>query len=82
MPTPDHWVACQDAFLAVPQLQTQFSRVDASMDGVWLLAAENALASNVSSFSVLGIDELLQPDGLLAKLRAKGYVVEEPQTGN
>jgi hypothetical protein len=80
MPTPDHWVACQDAFLAVPQLQTQFSRVDASMDSVWLLAAENALASNVSSFSVLGIDDLLQPDGLLAKLRAKGYVVEEPQT--
>jgi hypothetical protein len=80
MSFPDEGAACADAFLAVPQLKSQFSQVDASVDSAWLLAADNALANNVSSFAVLAIAELLAPDGLLAKLRAKGYVVEEPQT--
>jgi len=80
MPIPSQRATCQNAFLAVPQLQAQFSQIDTSMNSAWLIAAENALAGNVSSFSVLRIDELLRPDGLLAMLRAKGYAVEEPQT--
>jgi hypothetical protein len=41
-----------------------------------LAAAETALTSNVSTFAVLGIDDLVAPGGLLAALQAKGYTVE------
>ena len=37
-----------------------------------------APGKNDSSFAVLPIAELLKPDGLLAKLRAKGYTVQDP----
>jgi hypothetical protein len=81
MSIPDRDADCQGAFLAVPQLQNLASQADASTDSAWLAAADNALANHVSSFAMLDIAELLQPDGLLAKLRAKGYAVEEPRTG-
>jgi len=43
----------------------------------WLAAAEAALTSNVSTFAVLGLDDLIAPGGLLAALVAKnGYTVE------
>ncbi len=44
----------------------------------WLAAAEAALARNASTVAVLSIDRILAPDGYLAQLRARGYVVEEP----
>jgi uncharacterized protein YbaP (TraB family) len=82
MTIPDRDADCQGAFLAVPQLQNLASQADASTDSAWLAAADRALANHVSSFAVLDIAELLQPDGLLAKLRARGYAVEEPRTRN
>ena len=42
----------------------------------WLAAAEAALAENASTFAVLGVDDLVEPGGLLAELVAKGYAVE------
>jgi hypothetical protein len=44
----------------------------------WLAAVEDAFARNVSTVAVLGIDRILEPDGYVAQLRAKGYVVEDP----
>jgi hypothetical protein len=44
----------------------------------WLAAAEAALARNASTVAVLSIDRILAPDGYLAQLRARGFVVEEP----
>lgn len=82
MTIPDRDADCQGAFLAVPQLQNLASQADASTDNAWLAAADNALAHDVSSFAVLDIAELLQPNGLLAKLRDEGYAVEEPRTRN
>jgi hypothetical protein len=46
---------------------------------LWLAAAEQALATNASTFAVLNISELLNDDGLLAKLAEKGYSVQKPQ---
>lgn len=46
---------------------------------LWLQAAEAALAANHTSFSTLPVAELLQADGLLARLQAKGYVVVAPE---
>ena len=44
----------------------------------WLAEAERALASNVSTVAVLPMRDILSPDGYLGRLRASGYVVDEP----
>jgi hypothetical protein len=48
------------------------------IEGTWLAAADAALASNTQSFAVLPMHELLDPNGYLAALRARGYVVTAP----
>lgn len=48
------------------------------MAEAWVAAAERALANNKSTFAVLSIDEIFKPDGYVARLRAKGYLVDEP----
>ena len=53
--------------------------VAASEQG-WLAAADAALAKNDTSFAALPMGELLEPDGLLARLRSKGYVISEPRS--
>ncbi len=45
----------------------------------WLAAARAALAHNAQTFALLPIDQLLSPDGWLARLKALGYAVESPQ---
>lgn len=44
----------------------------------WIAEAENSLAKNESTFSILPIIELLKPNGYLAVLRDRGYVIDEP----
>ncbi len=48
----------------------------AQMETLWLSAAENALANNVSTFAILPIAQILKRDGYIAKLRDKGYRIE------
>jgi len=45
----------------------------------WLAAAETALANNERTFAVLGINDILDPNGLVTRLQAKGYTVEVPR---
>ena len=45
----------------------------------WLAAAETALANNDATFAVLGINDILDPNGLVTQLQAKGYAVEAPR---
>jgi hypothetical protein len=45
----------------------------------WLAAAETSIARNRSTLAVLSMSELTSPDGMLTALRAKGYLVEEPE---
>lgn len=45
----------------------------------WLEAAEKALTANKSTFAMLPMWDLLDPQGLVAALRAKGYQVDEPE---
>ncbi len=75
---PDADIACLDAVLSVPQLRNQLEQGKAQIDNAWLAAAERALATNASSFAVLPITELLEPDGWLDRLRAHGGVVHDP----
>ncbi len=44
----------------------------------WLGAADAALGANAQSFAILPMPELLDPDGYLAALRARGYTVASP----
>jgi hypothetical protein len=44
----------------------------------WLGAADAALGANVQSFAILPMPELLDPEGYLAALRARGYTVTAP----
>lgn len=48
------------------------------MEHKWLIEAERALAEKPSTFATVPIRELIQLDGLLAKLQARGYQVEAP----
>jgi hypothetical protein len=65
-------------------LNAQFMRergitdLPARYEAAWLGAVEEALSRNASSVAVLGIEQILKPDGYVARLRAKGYVVEDP----
>jgi hypothetical protein len=46
----------------------------------WLGAAERALGANRTTFATLDMRELIRPDGLLARLRERGYAVREPSS--
>ncbi len=41
----------------------------------WLAAAETALESNTTTFAVLYVNDILDEDGLISRLAAKGYEV-------
>ena len=45
----------------------------------WLQAADAALAANDTTFATLPMTELVESDGLLSRLGAKGYVIEAPE---
>lgn len=62
--------------LADMQWHAQWARVEAEQ--AWLAAAAAALEKNVSTFAVLSLNEVLKSDGLIEKLRAAGYVVDDP----
>lgn len=51
----------------------------ARMKDGWFMAAERALATNKTTFAVLRMQQVLAPDGYLAGLAAKGYVVDKPE---
>ncbi len=44
----------------------------------WIEAADAALARNSSTLAVLSLERILGPDGFLARLKARGYVVQDP----
>ena len=74
--------ACTAAFFNIFQLpgaqERGFNNIVSRAVDAWVTAAEAALEKNESTFAVLSIDDIFWVDGSVAKLRAKGYVVEEP----
>lgn len=80
LPYPDQEHACTTAVLE-NGLARQLGLTDlpARIRAAWLEAADAALANNASTFAVLPIGTLLDPEGILAELRARGYAVEEPE---
>jgi hypothetical protein len=74
----DERIACLNALFSVPRLKAAADTAFARLVDTWVAAAEAALDKNTSSFAVLPITELLKPDGWLAKLRDRGYQIQEP----
>ncbi|MBC7988662.1 MAG: TraB/GumN family protein [Luteimonas sp.] len=75
----DQYVACTRAITDSALAQKLgLGNVRGRVADTWLAAAEDALARNRVSFATLPISLLLRPDGFMARLRAKGYVIEEP----
>ena len=79
LPLGDQYQACQKALTEASVAQKNgLGNYEAEVRVAWLSAAENAIANNAVSFAVLPMSELLKPDGYLAALQAKGYLVEAP----
>ena len=49
------------------------------MEKMWLDAAESALKNNTVTLAVLPIAQVMSDNGYVAKLRARGYEVLEPE---
>jgi len=77
---PNPFIACIAAVMS-SQVAHEIVPDDlfAQLDSLWLEAAERSLATNKSTFAILSLANLTSPTGQLAKLRAKGYLVEEPE---
>jgi hypothetical protein len=79
-PLPNPNIACQSVVMS-SQIAKELipSDIRTQLKQLWLDAAENSLATNQSTFALLSMQELTSPQGQLATLRAKGYVIEEPK---
>jgi hypothetical protein len=78
LPYRSQFTACSEALTSNGIARKQgMQDLQARVENEWLAAAEQALRENATTFAVLPISQLLQPDGLLQRLVARGYVVEE-----
>lgn len=77
----DERIACNAAVVDSAWLNKVKGASDmrARVKASWLAAAEKSIAVNRSTLAVLSMSELTSPDGMLAALRARGYVIEEPE---
>jgi hypothetical protein len=72
--------SCLEAFTQVEAVR-EMGMQDAvpRAEQKWLAAVDAALAANATTFSMLPMPALLEDDGLLARLRAKGYAITPPE---
>ena len=56
----------------------RISAVLRDFEAAWLKTVTDSLERNTVTLAVADIDGLLRPGGLLAKLRARGYEIDEP----
>jgi uncharacterized protein YbaP (TraB family) len=78
LPFGDQRATCFEAITAVPELHDRVLALRDQLLERWLSAADQALTARQTSFAVLPIGQLLEPDGWVARLRARGYAVDEP----
>lgn len=78
---PDQEQACKSAFIdsAFVKSLPGAESLDQRRRDTWLAAAEKSLANNKSTFALLPVSQIMNPNGLVAALQAKGYVVEQPE---
>ncbi len=78
LPITDHGSTCFQAVMNSSFLdqENEMKNLPITIEAEWLRAAEQALSANTSSFAIVATYEALKPDGLIAKLKTKGYRVE------
>jgi hypothetical protein len=70
--------ACIDVLMSARVLRTRgLTDLPDRLMATWLAEAERALASNPSTVAVLPMRDILRPDGYLARLRARGCVIDK-----
>ena len=81
-PAADQRAACEAAIRDASFMKTLGAQnALAQMEITWLNAAEAALKNDTVALAVLPIAQIVASDGYVAKLRARGYVVQEPDAG-
>ena len=79
LPFTDQNQVCADAILNAGVMRERgLDDMRERFEEVWLAAAETALEKNASTFALLPMRQLLAPDGYIARLRERGYDIEEP----
>lgn len=79
LPTTDFRAACSEAFLQSELvIKRGFADLPNRLGDLWVEQAEATLREHRSSFAILPMRHLLEPDGLLARLVARGYELEPP----
>ncbi len=78
-PATDQRAACEAAVRDASFMKTLGTQnAVAQMEATWLDAAESALKNRSVALAVLPIAQIVSKDGYVAKLRSRGYVLEEP----
>lgn len=79
LPFTDQNQVCSDAILNAGVMRDRgLDDMRERFEQAWLDAAVAALDKNQTTFAVLPMRQLLAPDGYIARLRERGYEVEEP----
>lgn len=79
LPPPYQWEACSSAITeAGIGKRLGFGDARQKVQAKWMAAAEAALDRNAVTFATLELNDMLGPNGYLAKLKAKGYTVLAP----
>lgn len=73
--------ACNDAVFnsEFAKHSPAFQHLPERIRANWVKVAEKALADNTSTFALLQMKDIVDPNGYLADLKAKGYTVESPK---
>ena len=79
LPYDDQGLACLSALTDSGFTQKLgIENIQAEMARQWYRAVDDALQEHKVVFAAVPISQLLKPDGVVAKLQAKGYEVESP----
>ena len=80
LPIKDQRAACEAAIQKASFMKTLGTQdLLSQIENMWLNAAEAAIKNNKVALAVLPIGRIVSADGYVAKLRARGYSVEEPE---
>jgi hypothetical protein len=76
---PSPYLPCAMAVLS-SQVAREYIPMDIreQVHALWLESAEKSLATNQATFAIVPFVKLTRPDGYLAMLRKKGYLIEAP----
>ena len=79
LPYEDQQETCMEAALNGPRLRQLFDEQKANLEADWFGIVSYLLLAHETSLTTLPMNQLLQADGPLARLRAAGYSVEAPE---